>query len=242
MLEATGWGLIAASSLVIGALIGVTRCPSQRLTGLVLGFGAGALISAVSFELTEEAFALGGADALALGLALGALAFYVGDRALTSRNDDDPMHPREMPEGDESGQALLLGAVLDGVPETAVLGTTLLAGSGVGIPVLAAIFLSNLPEGIAGASQMSRSGVAKGRIVVLWSTVALVCGLAAGLGYLLLEGASDTAVAILQAFAAGGVLAMLAIEMLPSAHKDGGRESGLVTVLGFATAYLLSTV
>jgi len=241
MLEATGWGLVAGSSLVIGALIGITRCPSPRLTGLVLGFGAGALISAVSFELTEEAFELGGADALAIGLALGALAFYFGDRAL-ARRGDDPTHERELPEQDESGQALLLGAVLDGVPETAVLGTTILAGGGVGVPILAAIFLSNLPEGIAGAVQMSRSGVPRRRVLLLWLGVALVCALAAGLGYLLLEGASGDAVATLQAFAAGGVLAMLAIEMLPAAHKDGHRETGLVTVLGFATAYLLSTV
>ncbi len=124
----------------------MTACPPDRITGLVLGFGAGTLISAISFELTEEAFNLGGADALTFGLAAGALAFYVGDRLVSPRAEEG-MHEREMPEQDESGKTLLLGALLDGVPETAVLGSTLLTGSGVGVPVLAAIFLSNLPGG-----------------------------------------------------------------------------------------------
>jgi zinc transporter, ZIP family len=241
MLEATGWGLLAASSLVLGALIGVFGEPRWRLVGLVLGFGAGTLISAISFELTEEAYRLGGADALTFGLAAGALAFYFGDRLISPR-EPEPGHPRAVPEDDESGRALLLGALLDGVPETAVLGTTLLTGSGVGVPVLAAIFLSNLPEGIGGAVGMQRSGVPRRRIIVMWTAVAIACAAAAGLGYVALDGASGEAVAWLQAFAAGAVLAMLAIQMFPQAIHKAGPESGLLTVLGFALAYLLSTV
>ena len=241
MLEATAWGLLAASSLVIGALVAVFANPREKPVGLVLGFGAGTLISAISFELTEEAFRLGGADALTAGLALGSLAFYGGDR-LISRRGPDPAHSRALPEDDDSGRALMLGALLDGVPESAVLGTTLLAGGGVGVPVLAAIFLSNLPEGIGGAIGMERSGVPRRRILGLWSAVTLVCALAAGLGYVLLDGASDELLALLQAFAAGGVLAMLAIQMLPTANHKGGPDAGLFTVLGFALAYLLSTV
>ncbi len=241
MTEAVLWGLVASSSLLIGAVIAMTACPPERITGLVLGFGAGTLISAISFELTEEAFNLGGADALTFGLAAGALAFYVGDRLVSPRAEEG-MHEREMPEQDESGKTLLLGALLDGVPETAVLGSTLLTGSGVGVPVLAAIFLSNLPEGIGGASDMLESGVSRGRVIALWSGVTVICAASAGIGYQLLASAGDEAVAILQAFAAGGVLAMLAIEMLPAAHSKGGREAGLMTVLGFALAYLLSTI
>ncbi len=190
--------------------------------------------------MTEEAFELGGADALTVGLAAGALAFYVGDRLVAPRTRRG-MHDREMPDQDESGKTLLLGALLDGVPETAVLGTTLLTGS-VGVPVLAAIFLSNLPEGIGGASDMRSSGVPRVRVLALWGGVAVMCAVASALGYGLLSSAGDEAIALFQAFAAGGVLAMLAIEMLPAAHSRGGREAGLMTVLGFALAYLLSTV
>ncbi len=234
------WGFVAGSSLILGAVIAMTACPPPRIIGLILGFGAGTLVSAISFELTEEAYELGGADALTIGLAAGALVFYVGDRLLAPRGEGE-MHEREMPVQDESGKTLLLGALLDGVPETAVLGTTLLTGS-VGVPVLAAIFLSNLPEGIAGASDMRASGVTRGRVLALWAGVAVICAAAAGVGYQVLAGAGDEAVALLQAFAAGGVLAMLAIEMLPAAHAKGGRASGLIVVLGFALAYLLSTV
>jgi ZIP family zinc transporter len=241
MLEATAWGLVAASSLVAGALIAVFAKPASRPVGLVLGFGAGTLISAISFELTEEAYRLGGADALTAGLALGSAAFYLGDRLISARQPAAP-YSRTPPEDDESGRALLLGALLDGIPESAVLGTTLLAGGGVGVPVLAAIFLSNLPEGIGGAIGMEHTGVARGRLLGMWLAVTIACALAAGLGYVILDGASGEAIALLQAFAAGGVLAMLAIEMLPKANHKGGPVAGLLTVLGFALAYLLSTV
>ncbi len=241
MSDALFWGLVAGSSLVIGAVIALTACPPARITGLVLGFGGGTLISAISFELTEEAYSLGGADALTFGLAAGALVFYVGD-ILVSPRAESGMHGREMPEQDESGRTLLLGALLDGVPESAVLGSTLLVGNGIGVPVLAAIFLSNLPEGIGGASDMRNSGVSNGRILALWTGVALICAASSAVGYQVLADAGDEVVAIVQAFAAGGVLAMLAIEMLPNAHSRGGRAAGLMTVLGFALAYLLSTL
>jgi zinc transporter, ZIP family len=241
MLEAAAWGLVAGSSLVLGALIGVFGKPRPKPVGLVLAFGAGTLISAISFELTEEAYRLGGADALTAGLALGAIAFFTGDRMLDRRAHRGP--PAEPAPGeDESGTGLLLGALLDGIPESAVLGTTLLTGSGVGVPVLAAIFLSNLPEGIGGAAEMERSRMPRRLILELWIAVAIACGVASGLGYLALDGASGELLALLQAFAAGGVLAMLAIEMFPKAQRKAGDESGLATVLGFALAYLLSTL
>jgi zinc transporter, ZIP family len=239
MLEAAAWGLLAGSSLVLGAWIAVARMPPKYPVGLVLAFGAGTLISAISFELTEEAYRLGGADALTAGLALGAIAFYAGDRMLDRRPKRDTP-PEE--DDDEGGTALLLGALLDGIPESAVLGTTLLTGTGVGVPVLAAIFLSNLPEGIGGAAGMKGSGMGTGKILRQWVAVAFACAAAAGLGYLLLDGASGEALALLQAFAAGGVLAMLAIEMFPQAQKKAGDEAGLATVFGFALAYLLSTL
>jgi ZIP family zinc transporter len=239
MTEAVLWGLFASSSLVIGAVIALTASPPTRITGLVLGFGGGTLISAISFELTEEAYSLGGADALTFGLAAGALAFYFGDRLISPKRGKEG---REMPKQDESGKTLLLGALLDGVPETAVLGSTLIAGGAIGVPVLAAIFLSNLPEGIGGASDMRKTGVSNRRVLGLWTGVAVICTASSGIGYGGLAHASDEIVAIVQAFAAGAVLAMLAIEMLPEAHSNGGREAGLMTVLGFALAYLLSTV
>jgi ZIP family zinc transporter len=238
VLEATAWGALGASSLLIGAALGTAGWIHRRAVGLILGFGAGALISAVSFELTEEAFELGGADATAAGLALGALAFFTGDSALHRRGAANRKVVRD--EEDASGSALLLGAVLDGVPESAVIGITLLAGGEVSVAMLAAVFISNLPEGIGGASGMRATGSSMRSILTAWTLVAAVCAVSAGVGYAALDGASGEVVALLQAFAAGGVLTMLADTMIPDAYRQGGRVTGLLTVLGFALAALLS--
>jgi zinc transporter, ZIP family len=238
VLEATAWGALGASSLLIGALLGAAGLIHRRAVGLILGFGAGALISAVSFELTREAFQLGGADATSAGLALGALAFFAGDSLLHQRGAGNRKLVRD--EEDASGSALLLGAVLDGVPESVVIGITLLAGGEVSVAMLAAVFISNLPEGIGGASGMRAAGNSTRSILTAWSVVAGACALAAGVGYTALDGASDELVALIQAFAAGGVLTMLTDAMIPDAYRQGGRVTGLLTVLGFALAALLS--
>src|SRR5512139_1642251 len=123
MAAAAGWGLLGASSLLIGAVLGLTLRIPSRLVGLILGFGAGTLISAVAFELTDEAFQLGGADAVAVGLAIGALTYFAGDAAIESRGGERRMSPSRRREGQTSqadaASALLLGAVLDGIPEAA---------------------------------------------------------------------------------------------------------------------------
>src|SRR5215216_4141972 len=164
MLEAGAWGLIGASSLLIGAVAGLLlRIPTWTV-GLILGFGAGTLISAVAFELTDEAYNLGGADVVTLGLALGALSYFAGDELLARRGGEDRMSMRGEPTED-SATALVLGAVLDGIPESAVIGLSLLAGGGVAVPVLAAVFLSNLPESISSSTAMRRAGVGGGHVL-----------------------------------------------------------------------------
>ena len=232
MLEAFGWGLLGASSLLLGAVIGVLTDVPKRVIGLVLAFGAGTLISAVAFELTEEAFREGGADIVALGLALGALAYFVGDVLIDRRSGG----------AESSAMALLLGAILDGIPESAVIGTTLIGGASIGVPVLAAVFLSNLPESLSAASGMRGATRGTAHTLGIWVIVVLVCGASSALGFALLDGASPDAIGLLQSFAAGAVLTMLADTMFPEAFKDGGKATGLLTVLGFALAYLLSTI
>ena len=232
MLEAFAWGLLGASSLLLGAVIGLVADVPKRIVGLILAFGAGTLISAVSFELTEEAFREGGADVVALGLALGALTYFIGDVMIERRSGG----------AESSATALLLGAILDGIPESAVIGTTLIGGSTIGVPVLAAVFLSNLPESLSAASGMRSATRGNAHTIAIWTVVVLVSGVSSALGFVLLDGASGDAIGLLQSFAAGAVLTMLADTMFPEAFKDGGRATGLLTVLGFAVAYLLSTV
>jgi zinc transporter, ZIP family len=241
MLEAAGWGLVGASSLLIGAILGVRFRFPPMVVGLILAFGAGALISALAFELTEEAFKLGGADAVAIGLAAGALTYFAGDWLIDRRGGE--MRMSQMGEQSETtSKALLLGAVLDGIPESMVIGMGLIEGAGVSIPVLAAVFLSNLPESLSASSGRSRANHRPGTVLITWVVVVVVCGISAGVGYAALKDASDDAIALLLSFAAGAVLTMLADTMMPEAFKHGGRAAGLVTVLGFALAFLLSTL
>jgi ZIP family zinc transporter len=236
--EAALWGLVGGSSLVIGAWIGLRTDIHRPILGLVMGFGAGTLISALAFELTEEAFALGGADTVAGGLGIGALAYFVGDRWLAGRGAAGRMRV-DVDSSDSAGMALLLGAVLDGIPEAAVIGITVLEGE-VSLPMLAAVFISNLPESMSSAASMRRQD--HGQVLRRWLLVTLACALAAGLGYGLLDGASGDLVGFIEAFAGGAVLMTVADAMLPQAQKLGGKAVGLATVLGFALAYLLSTL
>jgi ZIP family zinc transporter len=235
--EALFWGLFAASSLLIGALIATWRPPHRRALGLIMAFGAGVLLSAVAYELIDESASIGGGGlAVAAGVFAGAATFTLGDIAIgrfQRRHRGDPM-----PSSDEgSGMSILLGALLDGVPETAVLGLTLLQTGEVGMAMLVAVFLSNLPEGVAATTTLIEGGWSKRSVLGIWAAVVVACGLAAAAGYLLLDGASPGLIAFVYAFSGGAVLTMLATSMIPEAYEHAGRAVGVITVLGFIVAY-----
>ena len=240
MLEAGLWGLAAASALVVGALVGLAAQVPRQAVALAMAFGAGALISALAFDLTQDAFAHGGTLPVAAGLASGALVFFAGDQVIHRRGG--ARRGRRMKHGATNGPAIVLGAMLDGIPESVVLGSTLIGGAGIGVPFLAAVFMSNVPEALTAAADLRKEGHQPTWIIGLWVGVALVSGLAAALGYWLLGGMGSGAVPLIQAFAAGAILTMLADTMIPEAFAEGGDLTGLATVFGFATAFLLSTV
>lgn len=161
---AIGWGALAASSLVIGAALSFARAWPSRQVGYVLAFGAGALISAVSFELAAEGIDVGGAG---IGLGVGALVYYSLDGVIARRMSTGRGR-RGRSEGSGSGTALALGAFLDGIPEQMVLGINIAAGAGAGVSLLVAIFVSNLPESLGSASDMREAGRSRGAILRLW--------------------------------------------------------------------------
>lgn len=235
MAAALGWGTLAASSLVLGALAASARAWSPKQLGGVLAFGAGALISAVSFELWEEGFQLGGLGWTGLGLGIGALTYFACDSALDRRS------ARQGGKSD-AGTALALGAFLDGIPEQLVLGIGLAGGGPVSVALLVAIFASNLPEAIGSAAEMEEGGKPRRSVVLLWLAVALACALATGVGYLIADAASGGLRAAVNGFAAGALLVMLIDSMIPTASRDAGRPAGLITVLGFAVAAALSSL
>lgn len=226
------WSFVGASSLVLGALAGVFLSISARTIGLVMGFGAGTLISAVSYDLVADAFQEAGRTSTFIGLCAGALLFWGGDRLLERRTGgQDPVV-----EATVSGPSLVLGALLDGVPESLAIGVTLLGGEPVSIAMVTAVFISNVPEGMAASVGLRQSGTGAGRILAIWAGVVATCVVATAIGYQLLGSAPASTIAFIQAFAGGAILTMLANTMFPDAYRNGGREVGLVTVLGFITA------
>jgi ZIP family zinc transporter len=205
----------------------------------MMAFGAGVLVSAVAYDLVLEAFEVAhGTGAVAAGLAAGSLAFYLGDTAIARRGGDDRKNP-EADHAEGRQEAIVLGTVLDGIPEGIVIGISLIGGGSVSTAVIVAVFLSNLPEAIGATRGLERSGFARRRLVRMWVTIALLTALAAALGYVLFDGASGALIAFIEAFAGGALLTMLSSTLLPEAVRGGGREVGLLTTLGFAVAFAL---
>jgi len=243
MIAALGWGALAASSLLVGALLAFARSWPGRQVGLVLAFGAGALISAVSFELAAEGLEIGSLGSTAIGMGAGALTYFTLDGLIAARTATGRGRGgRADADAAEGGTALALGAFLDGIPEQLVLGIGLAAGEGVGIGLLVAIFVSNLPEAIGSASDMRAAGTSERKVLALWAAVAAICTLATVAGYALADAASGELRAGIDGFAAGALLVMLIDSMIPEATRESGRVAGLVTTLGFAVATALSSL
>ncbi len=240
MAEAFGWGALGASALLIGALIAYLLSPTRGVIAVVMALGTGLLIGSVSFELIDEALkyqAVAWVAAMVLG---GAAVFTVGDWLLERRGGGDRKDATGA-QADGSPLAIVLGSVLDGIPESFVLGLTVLQG-GVSVSLLAAVALSNLPEGMSSSSGLRQAGWPRNQVVAMWSVVVLVSGTAAAAGYAMLGPASGRTGALVQAFAAGALLAMLADTLLPQAYAVEGVLTGSLVVTGFAVSLALSAV
>jgi ZIP family zinc transporter len=240
VLEAAFWGFAAASTLIAGAALALALPWTRRAIGLIAGFGAGALISAVTLDLTASAFADAHVAIVVAGLGAGAIAFSAGNWAL---HRGGAVRHRKRSAGQQAGAdplGIVLGTVLDGIPESVVIGISLLAGDGVGLAFMAAVAISNLPEAISSTTGLRRVGWSTRGIMGLWAVVVVLSAVAAGAGYALLSGAPPEVAATIQAFAAGAVLTMLADTMMPEAYEEAGATVGLATVLGYAIGALLT--
>ena len=235
------WGALAASSLLIGALIAMQLHISLRVIGAIMGFGAGVLISAVAFDLVEDSYELADHGRwIGLGLLAGCATFAVGNFLIAKMGGSQRKDPTGPGESDGQGAlGIVLGSVLDGIPESMVIGLTLVGGESLGISYLAAVFLSNLPEGISSTQGLLTSGWSRARLIELWLLIVLVSALASLAGYGFLDTASPDVVAFVQSFAGGAILTMLADTMMPEAYEHGGPIVGVVTTLGFILAYSL---
>lgn len=238
------WGWLAGGALLLGALLGwFVRMP-LRVVASVMAFGSGVLLSALSFDLMDEAQQRGGLLATGAGFLVGA-AVFTGANALLARRGakhrkrSTGKQPSEA-EHQGSGLAIALGALLDGIPESIVIGTSLLAGKGVSIVAVAAVFLSNLPEGLSSSAGMRKANRSPAYVFGLWAGIAFVSGLASVVGFVAFRGVSPAVVSAVTAVAAGAILAMLIDTMIPEAFEESHALAGIVAVAGFLCAFVLS--
>jgi zinc transporter, ZIP family len=242
VLESFAWGFLAASPLIVGGAVALRWRMEERLLGWIMAFGGGVLISAVSFELVEEAFDTSSGDRrVALGLACGSLTFFAGD-LLIDRMGGDERKRSGGKQAEGSALAIVLGIVLDGIPESIVLGLTIVVSGSISAAFLVAVVLSNVPETIAATTGLAQAGWSRGRVLGLWLMVSVVSGLAAVFGFSVFDSAAPSTVAFVLAFAGGAILTMLADTMMPEAFEHGGKLVGVLTTIGFGVAFAISAL
>lgn len=236
MFQAIFWSAIATGTLLIGMVLAYRNLVGPKWTGLIMAFGAGAIISAVAYQLIGPALDAGNLSGLVgLGMAAGALVYYFADRWVDNMGGEERMD-LEGAQAGGSGAGILLGSLLDGVPESLVLGLGLTHSPSVSMAFIFAVAISNIPQGLGGTAGMLVSGWAKAKITRLWLAVCAASIVAAALGYGLGQLFTGATGSFVDAFAAGALLVMLTDSMLPDSFNHGGKQAGLSLVFGFGVA------
>jgi ZIP family zinc transporter len=231
------WGALSSASLFVGQALARPLEPRTRTTGLLMGFGAGTMLSAVAYELVPLS-SIGTGPGVSAAFLAGAIVYYVGDRLVDERGGKH-RSAIQGPEESGSGTAMFLGALLDGIPEAFILGIGISLGGSVSLAFVAAVFISNVPQGAAGTIAMRHAGTSDRTITTMWGALTVASAAVATIGYLIGDAIPNQGL-YAQVFAGGAVLVLLADSMMPEAFRHGGRSVGLLTVLGYLAATILT--
>ena len=243
MVKVIIFAFLTGFSLILGVIIGTSLKINQRITAAIMAFGSGVMICALTFGLMEEAFKYGGFDAVIIGFLVGGVTFIFGDFLI--HRFGGRHYKKKKPFKairQTNGKAIVLGALLDGVPESIALGVALFSQNGLGVLIVGAIFLSNLPESLTSISDLKKEGLLKKQIYIIWLIVSVTVIITTILSFLFLKSLNLNTLGIILSFASGAILAMLADSMIPEAYEEGGYLIGLLTILGFLTAFILYKV
>jgi ZIP family zinc transporter len=239
------WGLLAGSALLIGALFAYFFKVPQRIVASVMAFGAGVLLSAISLELMEESFNLGGYYSMVFGFIAGAIIFTVINSYLSRKGAKHRKRSGgqlKISEDDSSSLAIAAGSIIDGIPESIAIGLTIITGGAVSVATVVAIFISNIPEGLSSTAGLKKAGWNLKTIFTLWITITIISGLASLAGYTVFSQFPKEVISVTLALAAGGILTMLIDTMIPEAFSETHNMAGIITVLGFIVSFILSKI
>lgn len=232
------WGAVAGSAVFLGAVMGIGINFPKKLIALIMAFGTGTLIGAATLELLRESVEKGGLVVVAVSFLTGALTYTFFDFLVARKGAHQRKRSRENPQG-HSGLAIFTGTVIDAIPESVIIGVSLLEGKQVSWALVTAVFVSNFPEGLSSSVGLQKNGYSKTKILILWSAVLFLSSLSAWGGYFFMGHASEMWIGAIGAFAAGGVLAMISSTMMPEAYEEGGPIVGFIASLGVIVSLTL---
>jgi len=246
-LKALCWGGFTGLALIVGSFIGYFSQLSQRTVAGVMAFGSGALLSALSFELVEKAYLKGGLLSAACGFIVGAVIYsvanyFVSRHGAKHRKRSSLVHRNKADEFRNNDWSIALGALIDGIPESLVLGLSLIKGGTISLVMISAIFVSNLPEGLSSSAGMKKNGKSWKLVFTIWVSIALISAVCSAMAYLFLQNLDIRVVSMITASAAGAILAMIVDTMIPEAFAETHNFAGLITVIGFLSAYILDKI